>query len=352
MKKYLVAALVFVTACSKDSAIDMTPIDAQGEVIFISRRITNSADWQIFSMNADGTDQKLLSNSLVRCSPVVPSNNGSKLVFTTYENGYYHLYVIDKTGQNQRLLAIAKQYCGDACWSPDDNRIAFVKSDSINGSSYDIYSIQPDGNNIVQLTNQSINISPRYYGSDLLLFSSLANDISSIYKMKSDGSGKVLLTPQNKSFGNPVISPDKSKIAITSIDRQGSQIFIMDANGNNLKQITFTVSPNYFDVGYPRDGNLNPVWSPNSSRIAYVSYENGSPDIFAIDADGKRNKRLTDTPLRDESPAWTKDGNYILFSSNRNPNVATQIYIMRTEGQLQTPVTSFPGDNVYPAFVN
>ena len=170
--------------------------------------------------------------------------------------------------------------------------------------------------------------------------------------MNADGSDKQLLTPQNKSFGNPVISPDGQKIAITSIDWNGSQIFVMDANGKSIKQITFTVSSEYFDTGFPREGNNNPVWSPDSRKIAYVSYENGSPDIFIINADGTRNKRLTDTPLRDENPQWTKDGSYILFSSNRNPNVSSEIYIMRTEGQLQTPLTNFIWDDIYPSFIN
>ena len=146
-------------------------------------------------------------------------------------------------------------------------------------------------------------------------------------------------------------SPDGKMIAITSNDRNGSQIFVMNSDGSNLKQITFTVSSKYFDTGFPRDGNGNPVWSPNSDKLAYVSYENGSPDIFIINANGTRNKRLTNTPLRDENPVWSKDGNYILFSSNRSPNVASQIYIMRAEGQMQTALTNYMGDNIYPTFI-
>jgi TolB protein len=169
--------------------------------------------------------------------------------------------------------------------------------------------------------------------------------------MSIDGSNKQLLTPQNKSFGDPKISPNGNMISITSHDLNGSQIFVMNFNGSNLKQLTFTVSSRTFP-GTPPDGNCNPVWSPNSDKLAYVSHENGSPDIFVINSNGTGNKRLTDTPLRDENPVWTKDGNYIIFSSNRNPNVASQIYIMRTQGQLQTPLTDYMGDNIYPTFLD
>lgn len=184
-----------------------------------------------------------------------------------------------------------------------------------------------------------------------IIFSSSNNSWTGIYKMNINGSNKQLLTPQSKSFGDPKISPSENMISITSNDWNGSQIFVMNSDGNNLKQITFTVSAKYFDTGFPRDGNCNPVWSPNNDKLAYVSYENGSPDIFIINSNGTGNKRLTDTPLRDENPVWTKDGNYLLFSSNRNPDVASQIYIMGTEGQLQTPLTNYMGDNIYPAFI-
>lgn len=354
MKKYIAVAFVILSSCKKDVALDMTPIAAKGEILFISRRIPNSADWQMFLMNADGTNQRAVSNSIVHCSPPTLSNNGAKIAFTSYDNNYYYyLYIIDIDGQNQKLLSKAKQFCGSPVWSPDDNRIAFVKNDNNVGGTYDIYSIQTDGSNEMRLTNQNDNFSPQFSSDNTsIIFSSSNNNTTGIYKMDIDGGNKQLLTPKNKSFGDPRISPNGNKILITSNDRNGSQIFVMNSDGSNLKQITFTVSSKYLDTGFPRDGNGNPVWSPNGDKLAYVSYENGSPDIFIINSNGTGNKRLTDTPLRDENPVWTKDGNYILFSSNRNPNVAAQIYIMRIEGQLQTPLTNYSGDNIYPIFVD
>ncbi|MBN8789955.1 MAG: hypothetical protein J0I84_22970, partial [Terrimonas sp.] len=70
MKKsiFLFATLIILFSCKKQAVIDMTPINAKGEVLFISRRIPNSADWQMFLMNADGTNQRVISNSLVQCS--------------------------------------------------------------------------------------------------------------------------------------------------------------------------------------------------------------------------------------------------------------------------------------------
>jgi TolB protein len=331
----------------------MTQIDAKGEVLFISRRIPNSADWQMFLMNADGTNQKAVSNSLIRCSPLILSNGRNKVAFTTYDhNFYYNLYLIDIDGRNQKCLSKGKQFCGSAVWSPDDSRISFVKNDDNVCGTNDIYSIKVDGSDEIKLTNQNNNLSPQYSPDNKsLIFASSKNSWTGIYKMSIDGSNKELFTPQNKSFGDPKFSPNGKMISITSNDLSGSQIFVITSNGNNLKQLTFTVSSRIFP-GTPPDGNCNPVWSPNNDKLAYVSYENGSPDIFVINSNGTANKRLTDTPLRDENPVWTKDGNYIIFSSNRKPNVASQIYIMRSKGQLQTPLTNYMSDNIYPTFID
>lgn len=353
MKKYIFLAFTILFSCNKETAIDMTPIELQGEVLFISRRIPNSADWQMFLMNADGTNQRAISNNIVRCAPPVVSHDGKKVAFTTYGNDFsYILYVIDLDGHNQTLLARAKYYCGSPAWSPDDSRIAFVKNDKGVGGTVDIYSIKSDGTDEIRLTTENGNYSPQYFpDNQSIIFSSYTKDWMGIYKMNTDGSNKQLLTPKNQSFSDPQISPNGNMIAITSNDWNGSQIFVMNADGGNLKQITFTVSPDNYDIGFPRDANGDPVWSPNSDKLAYVSYANGRPDIFIINSNGSGNKRLTDVAVKNESPVWTKDGKYLLFSSYRNSNGANQIYIMRTEGQLQTQITDFRGDNIYPVFI-
>jgi TolB protein len=177
-------------------------------------------------MNADRTNQRAVSNSLVRCSPPALSNNGKKIAFTTYDNNfYYNLYIIDADGQNPKLLSKAKQYCGSPAWSPDDSRIVFVKNDNTVGGTSDIYSIKADGSDEIRLTSHQDNYSPQYSPDNkFLIYATSTNSWTGIYKMNMDGSDKQLLTPKNKSFGNPKISPNGNMISITSHDKNGSQI--------------------------------------------------------------------------------------------------------------------------------
>lgn len=354
MKKYLFAALVIFASCKKDKAvIDMSPIDAKGDIFFISRRISNSPDWQMYVMHADGTNQRLISNSIVPCSPPVVSNSGRQVAFLTCDSSYiYSLNVINIDGTGQKILSAGKPLCYQPAWSPDDSHIVFVKNDNAAGGRSDIYTINTDGSNETKLTTQGDNFTPQYLGNNSILYASSNSTPTGIYKMNTDGSSKQLLSPAGKSFSNPLPSPDEKLITFVSNDWNGGQVFVMNANGSNVKQLTFTVNTKYFDTGFPREGNGNPVWSPNSARIAYVSYESGNPDIFVINADGTGNQRLTDNTLRDEYPSFTKDGNYIIFTSNRDVTLSSEIYIMRTEGQLQTPLTHYIADDIYPSFIS
>ena len=360
MKQLFIVALIFLSSCQKNITDDVTtPIDLKGKIVFVSGRNPNSSDFQLFLMNANGTDQKLISNQMVDCHPPVLSHNKKKIVFTVYENLYNSLYVVDVDGQNLKLLDQAKENCGNPVWLPDDSKITFMRSGVAPNYNCNLFTINIDGTNKIQLTTQNDNYSPNYLpNNSAIIYSTFDGTMSKIYKMNTDGTNKQLLSPPGKSFSASSISPDGKMIAINSADWNGTQIFVMNIDGSGLKQLTFTVDKNYYDTGFPRGGTENPVWSPDGSRIAYVSFENSNPDIFAINANGSGNKRLTDNPLRDESPSWTSDGNYIIFSAGKTwysggtPTYGGHVIcIMRPDGQSKTPITDNQVSDIYPTFI-
>jgi Tol biopolymer transport system component len=73
--------------------------------------------------------------------------------------------------------------------------------------------------------------------------------------------------------------------------------------------------------------------------------------LFVVNSTGIGRRKLTDTKLRDESPLWTPDGQHIIFSSNRDINVSSEVYIMKADGGSQTPLTHFIADDIFPVFV-
>jgi TolB protein len=351
MKPYILFLAVLFVSCGKDHNGPRPTGNNKDEIVFISRRIDNSADWKLYIMDADGNNQRVLTDRILECAPPVLSNDGSRIAFMTYENNERHIYVIDKTGQNLVHLASGKQYCGSIAWSPDDASILFIKSDNTFGGHYDIYSINSQGGVAKRLTDNGTNYAVSWYPDGKhILYTAAAGDKLGVYKMKNDGSDRQLLTPANQSFSYGRLSPDTKTIALVSANREGSQIFTMRADGSGLRQLTTTVSP-FWDTGFPRDANSSPVWSPDGRKIAYISYVERTPDILVMNADGSDKKRLTVNSLRDESPSWTKDGRHIIFSSNRDVSVMSEVYIMDANGGQQKPLTNYIGDDIYPSMI-
>jgi hypothetical protein len=74
-----------------------------------------------------------------------------------------------------------------------------------------------------------------------------------------------------------------------------------------------------------------PSWSPDGSRIAFVSDRGGNPDIWVIDTDGENLVNLTQHEEKDHSPAWSPDGAWIAFASVRD-SLYWELYLMRPDG--------------------
>lgn len=135
--------------------------------------------------------------------------------------------------------------------------------------------------------------------------------------------------PLNVRGTSPAFSPDGTRIAFVS-DLNGSQdIYVMDVDGNNIVQITDD-----------RQHEVWPAWSPDGDRIVFVSEgegREGNRDLYSVHVDGSNRERLTDHPAPDYAPAWSPDGTRIAFDSNREGVLS--IYIMDADGANVTRIT-------------
>jgi len=115
--------------------------------------------------------------------------------------------------------------------------------------------------------------------------------------------------------------PILGQIAFTSARDGNPAIYVMDADGGNVRQLTNL--PGW---------HWSPAWSPDGIRIAFASDRDGDPDIYVMDADGGNVRQLTDDPARDMDPTWSPDGTRIAFSSNRDGDWDPDIYVMDVDG--------------------
>jgi Tol biopolymer transport system component len=129
--------------------------------------------------------------------------------------------------------------------------------------------------------------------SSLIVFNSNRDGDYEIYVMDADGSNVVQLTFNTKLDGSASWSPDGSQIVFDS-DRDGDrEIYVMDADGSNVVQLT-----NY------SGGDSSPTWSPDGSQIAFTSDRGGNYEIYVMDADGSNVVRLTNHSALDTANSW------------------------------------------------
>jgi dipeptidyl aminopeptidase/acylaminoacyl peptidase len=126
------------------------------------------------------------------------------------------------------------------------------------------------------------------------------------------------------------ISPDGKRVAFQSARSGVDEIWLCDADGGNVFQLT--------NFGKGMSGS--PRWSPDGRSIAFDSNV-GNYHIYVIDVAGGKPRRLTTHPLSDAIPNWSRDGQWIYFSSTRTGRY--EIWRIRPDGSSEIQVTKDGG---------
>ena len=213
------------------------------------------------------------------------------------------------------------------------------------------------------------------WGSQIAFVSKAFNPERRIVVINADGTApQPLKSRPNPNW--PAWSPDGKKIAF--IADVPSQLFLMDADGRNLERlrwhfplrarpawhpdgqkIVFTKFDEItvFDIetkvetrvlfhGWD-NGFRDAAWSPNGKQIAFIIQHDRQHDIYIIDVDGGKLRRLTDNASNDAAPAWSPDGRQIAFYSDRN--LKPGICLMDAADGANFKRISFRGEH-YPSW--
>lgn len=167
------------------------------------------------------------------------------------------------------------------------------------------------------------------HGRGLIAFGSMRDGTTSeIYVMSDDGSDQRRLTWNAADDVQPDWSPDGSKIVFVSTRDGDSEIYVMDADGSTATRLT---SHPGFDT--------EPKWSPDGTRIAYTSVEEHNSEIYIMGSDGSNPVNWTNHPYGDGTAAWSPDGSKIAFVSQRGGEAP--LHVAEVDGSgTQTGVTS------------
>ena len=280
-----------------------------GRIAFTSNRTTGAGvdnptgDLEIFTMNQDGTGiEQVTFNTAADYEPAY-SADGSKLAWTSQQDGNPEIYVrffFGGTPVVDRLTTSAGTHDSAPSFSPDASKIAFDRMPAFASDSREIYVMDTtdanndgNGDNQTPLTNNTVEgHSPTWSpnGERIAFVRELDAGRSEVFVMDTDpATDEATNLSQNPAYDSePNWSPNGEKIAFASQGRislnpNNSDIYVMNAlDGSGQKRLTKNAA-----------GDRMPAFSPSGTRIAFMSFRgDGSGEIFTMKPrpEGRKNR--------------------------------------------------------------
>ena len=239
---------------------------------------------------------------------LVPSPDGRRAAFLRRIEGRWQIFLVNLDGTGEVQVTNDDVDHEDPAWSPAGDKLLFVAN---TGDSRIAYLMNPDGSGREQVTPSDVGaIHPSFTPDGRQVLYSTDDDLrppeknaSVIYSV--DLATK-RVTPLISGGVNtyPVMSPDGRTIAFRKIiGDMNSEVFVADADGSNLRNLT-----NHWSYeGWP-------AWSPDGRRIAFAGNRNSAYQIFIMNADGSDVRLLANTEGRGTAPKWSADGRSVYFT--------------------------------------
>jgi Tol biopolymer transport system component len=262
-----------------------------------------------------------------------------RIAFVNRPNSVNEIYLMDVdalgAGSVPTKLTTDADQENYPSWSPDGKRVAYQRD--FNGSA--IYVISADGTGQQRLSpTPGLDVTPSWSpdGSQIVYARLRAAPqpnlppMTDIRVINLDGTADHAVLANTRFSVEPRWSVNNQLVFMSLMNSADLQIYVMSIDGTNLRQLTSVAN------------NGDPVWSPDGTRISFGSDREGGNklNIFAMNADGSQQEQLThfDVPFEAGDTNWSSDGKKITFEYDVNgmkqsdPNAYAEVWTMNPDG--------------------
>jgi serine/threonine-protein kinase len=289
-----------------------------------------------------------------------PFGGGGKIIFISNRDGYDQIYEMNADGSNLVQLTFDETHKSWPAYSPDGTKILYVGDGGFGPYNTklgpDVWVMDADGSNQTNLTQtKGVDDDPVWSpdGSKIVFVSYRFGGSRQLTVMNSDGSEQKRVSFEFEEY-NPTFSPNGGTLLFSStffftLNMRQYRDGEMPANVDSLFDLK--LEPELYDDRYDEPDRIgkgdSPAWSPDGNWIIYIRTNGNNRRIYLLDANSNgATVRHLEVPGLNYDPAWSPDSQHIVFANSTSGNL--EIYTMDLGGRFQTNLTNFEGDDKMP----
>ena len=295
---------------------------------------------------ATGENVKLTGEGFSDADPSF-SSDGKQIAFVSWRDGNTEIYVMNADGSNVRRVTNHPAFDNFPVFSPDGTAIAFQSNRENERTEIYLQNLNDDAlpRKISNFTGET-GIIPKCWSADgtEILFWTNQNGKAQIVRARVQPyQSKLVLSDETAGLSSPRLSPDGRRILYQARLADGSiELRLTDLETKKTTTV-YKTAPDY-----PPHYLLAPAWSPDGQKIAFADKSGGNSEVFLMNADGGGLRNLTNDPLPDSTPVFSPDGGEIIFT--RDFYGEARLYRMNLDGSNLRLVTEKIGHNLGAAF--
>lgn len=281
------------------------------------------------------TDEPVPTDEATTVPPTEePPDLRGEIVFESSRNGSPALFRLATWNFTTEMIS-GTEGGSQGKWSPDGGRIAFSKDG-------DIFTMNPDGGNLINLTNSS--------GSDDREPAWSPNGQQIVYASNQDGPWQIFVIPAGGGDATKITDVEAdnrqpywvrssgllsgSESIVFTSNRDGNQeIYVMQTDGSDQRNLSNNAA-----------NDNQPVASPDGDLLLFTSDRDGNQEIYSIFSDGSGLTNLTNNSANDYLATWSSGSDWIAFTTNRDGNA--EVYVMTSSGDNPYNVTQNPAEDI------